>query len=139
MRRLALLVAGAGLVAACTGQPYEPSYGVALEQLYPDGVPEVQRRLLADGLLTEQELEQATQASNTCVAVVPGLTLVEPFRWVEQEGDFDGGTIEFEDGVDRDEVIQGTRDCYIEYVGLIEFAWLDQFYFGEWVEEGPTG
>ena len=138
MRRLALLAAGAALVAACTGQTYEASFGLVLEQEYSDGVPEVQQRLLADGRLTEQELEQAIQGSNRCVEGVPGLTLEEPFRWVEQEGDFDAGRIEFDEEADRDVVIEATRDCYREFMGLIEFAWLDQFYFGEWTEESST-
>jgi hypothetical protein len=135
MRRLALIAAGTVVVAACSAQPYQPSFGFALENLYPDGVPEVQQRFLADGRLTEQELEQATRASDDCVATVPGIASVDPFRWVEQEGRFDGGTVRFADGADREAAILAAQECYLEYVGLIEFAWRDQYYFGEWTEE----
>ena len=136
MRRLTLLVLGLLVVmAACSGRPYEASYAVALETLYPDGVPEAQQRYLADGRLTEQELRQATQASDACAAAVPGIESIEPLRWVEQEGDFDGGTVQFADGADEEAAITAAQDCYFEHMGLIEYAWLDQYYFGEWTEE----
>jgi hypothetical protein len=135
MRRLASIISTVALAAACSGQPYQPSYGFALENLYPDGVPETQQRLLADGQLTEQELEGATRAADGCVAAVPGIASVEPYRWVEQEGRFDGGTVELEEGADRETAIRAAQECYIEYVGLIDFAWRDQYYFGEWTEE----
>ncbi len=138
MRRLVTLLFGLLVVAACTGQPYEASYAVALETLYPDGVPDAQQRYLEDGRLTEQELQQATQASDACAAAVPGIASVEPLRWVEQEGDFDGGTIRFADGADELAAVSAAQDCSFEHMGLIEYAWLDQYYFGGWTEESPT-
>ena len=135
MRRLLVFAAIALVVASCTGRPYEPTFGFALETLYADGIPEYQQRILDDGRLTRQELDQATQASDACVAALPGIESVEPFRWVEQEGDFEGGEIEYATGADRDATLAEARLCYIEYVGLVEYAWLDQYYFGEWTEE----
>ena len=136
MRRSTLLALCLLVVmAACSGRPYEASYAVALETLYPEGVPEVQQRYLADGRLTEQELQQATQASDACAAAVPGIASIDPLRWVEQEGDFDGGTVEFADGADEETALAAAQDCYFKHMGLIEYAWLDQLYFGEWTEE----
>ncbi len=34
-----------------------------------------------------------------------------------------------------DIALEAAQACYFEHAGLIEFAWLDQFYFGEWSEE----
>lgn len=123
------------LVAACAGQRYEPTYGFVLETLYPDGIPDEQQRYLGDGRLTEDELDQATRASNECATAVPGVESVEPFRWDEQEGDFAGGDVTFTDDADRDEALEAARACYLRHMGLIEYAWLDQFHFGEWTEE----
>lgn len=122
-------------LTGCAGTPYEPSYGFVLETLYPEGVPEGQQRALADGVLSEQEVEQATRASNACAGAVPGIAAVEPFRWVEQDGDFIGGEIEFAEEADTEAALAAARACYIEHVALVEVAWLDQFYFGEWTEE----
>lgn len=127
------------VAAACSGEAYQPTYGFALETLYADGIPDPQQRYLADGRLTEQELEEATEASNRCAAAVPGIASVEPFRWVEQEGDFDGGNVEFTDGADREAALAAAQACYIEHMGLIEYAWLDQYYFGEWTDENLRG
>lgn len=122
-------------LAACSGSAYQPTYGFALETRYASGIPASQERLLADGRLTERELEEATRASNRCAAAVPGIASVEPFRWVEREGDFDGGNIEFTDDANREAALAAAEACYLEHMGLIEYAWLDQFYFGEWTEE----
>ena len=136
MRRSALLALSIlVVVTACSGRPYEPSYAVALDTLYPDGVPEVQQQFLADGRLTDQELQQATRASDACANAVPGIESIEPLRWVEQEGDFDGGTIQLAEGADEQAAVEAAQDCYFEHMGLIEYAWLDQFYFGEWTTE----
>ena len=135
-RRFAFSAAFVGVIlAGCAGTAYQPSYGFILETHYADGIPPQQQSALADGILTDREVDQATELSDACVAAVPGIASVEPFRWVEQDGEFSGGDIEFEDGVDREAVLDAARECYFEHVALIEFAWLDQFYFGEWTEE----
>ncbi len=123
------------VLASCSGQAYQPSYGSVLETYYENGIPAGQLSALADGSLTEAEVEQATEAADVCVAAVPGIASVEPFVWVEQDGEFSGGNIEFEEDADQDTALAGARVCYFQHVGLIEFAWLDQFYFGEWTEE----
>ena len=123
------------VLASCSGQAYQPSYGSVLETYYENGIPAEQLSALADGLLTEAEVEQATEAADVCVAAVPGIASVEPFVWVEQDGEFSGGNVEFEEDADQDTALAGARVCYFQHVGLIEFAWLDQFYFGEWTEE----
>ena len=123
------------VLASCSGQAYQPSYGHIVETYYENGIPAEQLAALADGLLTEAEVERAAQAADTCVAAVPGISSVEPFVWVEQDGEFTGGKIEIEEDADEDAALANARVCYFQYVGLIEFAWLDQFYFGEWNEE----
>jgi len=123
------------ILAGCAGTPYEPSFGFILETHYQGAIPSGQQSALADGLLTDREVDQATEASDACVAAIPGIAAVEPFRWVEQDGEFSGGDIEFEDGADEDAAIEAARDCYFQHAALIEFAWLDQFYFGEWTDE----
>ncbi len=123
------------VLASCSGQPYEPAFGFMLETHYQDGVPAGQQSALADGVLTDREVEQATQASNACAGAVPGVASVKPFRWVEEDGEFTGGELEFDEDADRDIALEAAQACYFEHAGLIEFAWLDQFYFGEWSEE----
>jgi hypothetical protein len=123
------------VLASCSGQAYQPSYGSIVETYYENGIPAAQLSALADGLLTEAEVERAAQAADTCVAAVPGISAVEPFVWVEQDGEFSGGSVEFEEDADEDTALAGARVCYFQHVALIEFAWLDQFYFGEWTEE----
>ena len=132
--RLAVAVALV-LVAACAGQPYEPSFEAVRQRLYSDGIPEGQQRALADGRLTEQELTAATEASNRCVAAVLGLELVEPYRWVPQDGDFDGGNVELVPGADEEAALAAAEGCYVEHMTLSEYAWLDQFYFGSWDQQ----
>ena len=131
---LAAAVAGV-ILAGCSGTPYEPSYGFILETHYEDGIPAGQQSALADGFLSDREVDQATEASDACVGAVPGIASIEPFRWVEQDGEFSGGNIEFQDDVDQEAALAAARECYFEHVALVEFAWLDQFYFGEWTEE----
>lgn len=128
-------VFGGGLLTGCSGQAYQPSYGFMLETHYQGIVPAGQQAALADGVLTEPDIEQATLASNTCAAAVPGIASIKPFHWVEQDGEFTGGELEFLDGADRDAALEKAQACYFEYAGLIEFAWLDQVYFGEWADE----
>ncbi len=134
-RSLAPAILATLVLAACSGEAYQPSYGYIVETYYDNGIPAVQLSALTDGLLTEAEVEQAAAAADACVAAVPGISSVEPFQWVEQEGEFSGGSLEFEDDADEDAALAGARACYFQHVGLIEFAWLDQWYFGEWIEE----
>lgn len=133
----ALLISA--LLAGCSGQEYEPSYGYILETYYENGVPAGQLSALADGLVTEAEVEQAAAATDACVAAVPGVSSVEEYRWVEEDGEFAGGKLEIEEDADRDVVLAQARACYFQYIGLIEFAWLDQVYFGGWTEENLRG
>ena len=123
------------VLASCSGQSYQPGYGYILETYYQNGIPAAQLSALSDGLLTEEEVEQATSTADACVAAIPGISFVEPFVWVEQEGEFSGGNLEFADDADEDRVEAEARGCYFQHVALIEFAWLDQYYFGEWTEE----
>lgn len=123
------------VLASCSGEAYQPSYGFIVETYYENGIPSGQLSALSDGLLTEAEVEQAAAAADACVAAVTGVSSVDQYRWVEQEGEFVGGSLELEEGADRDVVMVDARACYFQYVGLIEFAWLDQWYFGEWTEE----
>ena len=123
------------VLASCSGQAYKPSFGYIVETYYENGIPDGQLSALADGLLTEAERDQATEAADACVAALPGISSVEPFVWVEQEGEFSGGSLEFEEDANEDVVKAEARVCYFQYVALIEFAWLDQYYFGEWTEE----
>jgi len=123
------------VLAGCSGQAYQPSYGYIVETYYENGIPDGQLSALADGLLTEAEVEQAAAAADACVAAVPEISSVEQYRWVEQDGEFSGGSVEIAEGADRDTALAKARVCYFQYVGLIEFAWLDQFYFGEWTRE----
>ena len=135
-RRWAILAVAIGVVmSGCAGTPYEPSFGFMLETYYQDGIPAGQQAALADGVLTDREVDQATEASDACAAGVPGIASVEPFRWVEQDGEFSGGDLKFEDNVDRDAAVSAAQHCYFLHAALIEFAWLDQFYFGEWTDE----
>ena len=123
------------VLASCSGSAYTPSHGFILETQYADGIPAGQLSALADGVLTEAEVERATRASDACVAAVPGIASVDPFRWVEQDGEFSGGNVAIEEGADREVALEAAGACYLEYAGLIEFAWLDQWYFGEWTDE----
>jgi hypothetical protein len=132
------LLVGA-ILTGCSGQTYEPGFGYILETYYENGIPAAQQSALADGVLTEAEVERATLAADACVGAVPGVASVEPFGWVEQDGEFSGGKIEFEDDADEDLAAAEARGCYFQHVALIEFAWLDQFYFGEWTEENLRG
>lgn len=134
-RSLAAAVLGAMVLANCSGSAYKPSYGFILETQYENGIPSDQQRALADGFLTEAEVERATRASDACVAAVAGIASVEPFRWVEQDGEFSGGNVEIEKGADEVAALDQARACYFKHVGLIEFAWLDQWYFGSWTDE----
>ncbi|MBT8203262.1 MAG: hypothetical protein KJO87_08160 [Acidimicrobiia bacterium] len=137
LTRRRLVVTGAALVllTGCAGQPYEPSFETVRQTLYADGIPDGQERALADGLLTEQELTAAIDASNRCVAAIPGIELTEPYRWVPQDGDFDGGNVDLNPGADEETALAAAEACYVEHVALIEYAWLDQFYFGSWAQE----
>jgi hypothetical protein len=128
---------GTMLLTGCSGEAYQPSYGSIVDAHYENGIPAGQLSALADGILTEAEVEQATAAADACVGDVPGISSVEPYRWVEQDGEFSGGRIEIEDGADQEAVLVEARACYFQHVGLIEFAWLDQWYFGEWTDENP--
>jgi hypothetical protein len=138
-RFIGLIAALSLMAAACSGTPYEPSYGFMLENYYEDGIPANQQAALRDGVLTEAEVEQATRASNACAATVPGIASVEPFQWVEEDRQFSGGQLEFEEGADREAVLEAARACYFEHAGLIEYAWLDQVYFGGWTDENLRG
>ncbi|NNC93211.1 MAG: hypothetical protein HKN80_12050 [Acidimicrobiia bacterium] len=139
MKRSSAAVLGALVLASCSGEAYQPSYGFIVETYYENGIPAGQQSALADGLLTEAEVVQAAAAADACVAAVSGVSAVEEYRWVEQDGEFVGGRIEIADEADRDAVLVDARACYFQYVGLIEFAWLDQWYFGEWTEENLRG
>ena len=134
-RLLVLAVLGTMALTSCSGQAYQPSYTSILETYYENGVPQGQLSALADGVLTEAEVEEATLAADACVLAVQGIASVEPFQWVEQDGEFAGGSFELEEDADRDAALARARACYFQHAGLVEFAWLDQFYFGGWTEE----
>ena len=130
----AILITLLLLLTACAIEQYP---GV-VERNGP--VPEFQRTMLADGVVTEAEMAQAHLAVIDCMSDLDleGLTIVSSApHWSPDEG----STLEWQlvtsapPGVDgdalaiaRDELVE---NCSRQHIWFISAAWLDQLNFGK--------
>ncbi len=127
---LAILLA----VTGCTLPEHYETFGYLVETMYSEGIPAGQQALIADGIVTRGEVEQAVVASLECMDAIEGVTYDDPFHWREDGIEFGGGAVP-EPGADESLVVPLMDDCYYEHAALVETAWLDQEYYGSFSYE----
>ena len=103
-------------------------------------VPEFQRAMLVDGLVTEDEMALAHEAVIACLMALDleGLTILSsPPHWSREEGSL----LRWElvtstpPSVDGDAMARAldelAESCSREHIWFVSAAWLDQLNFGE--------